>query len=219
MKNIVIDINIFMDFLFKREGHEKVAEVFKRCIRGELKGFVCAHEITTLHYFLKKLVNDRNKIRKSLSGIMKRFKIIETNEIILNKSLYSDIDDYEDAVIEVSASENNVEYILSRNIKDFKKSIVKAITPDELLAILNVRTKQKEIKIKNNINVSGIKRSRQPKQSIIKHGLFSSHNSGSFIFIIPRPFRKRFILRPSPFLFRYSYRQKTNNSVFFRNIQ
>jgi predicted nucleic acid-binding protein len=29
MKNITLDVNILMDFLFKRDGHEKVAEIFK----------------------------------------------------------------------------------------------------------------------------------------------------------------------------------------------
>ena len=83
MKNIVIDINIFMDFLFKREGHEKVVEIFKFCIKGALKGFICAHEITTLFYFLNKSIKEKDKIRKSISGIMKRFKVIEINEEIL----------------------------------------------------------------------------------------------------------------------------------------
>jgi len=136
MKKIVIDINILMDFLFKRTGHEKVLEIFINCTTGALKGFVCAHEITTLYYFLNKSIKDKNKIRLSLSGIMNQFTVIEVNETILNKSLYSDIDDYEDAVIEVSASLNNIDYIVTRNMKDFKNSRVKAITPDELIAIL-----------------------------------------------------------------------------------
>ncbi|MCL2272830.1 MAG: PIN domain-containing protein [Treponema sp.] len=136
MKNIIIDINILMDFLFKRTGHEKVLEIFISCTTGVLKGFVCAHEITTLYYFLNKSIKDKNKIRISLSGIMNQFKIIEVNKIILEKSLYSEIDDFEDAVIEVSASMNNIDYIITRNIKDFKKSKVKTITPDELIAIL-----------------------------------------------------------------------------------
>lgn len=133
MKKIVIDINILLDFLFKRNGHEKVVEIFKLCINGTLKGFVCAHEITTVYYFLNKTIKDKNKIRKSISGIIRRFGIITINEEILKQSLYSEIDDYEDAVIEISAHINEAEYILTRNIKDFKKSIVKAITPEELL--------------------------------------------------------------------------------------
>jgi predicted nucleic acid-binding protein len=44
MKKVVIDINIFMDFLFKRDGHEKVAEIFKHCIKWNIMGFLCATE-------------------------------------------------------------------------------------------------------------------------------------------------------------------------------
>ena len=136
MKKIVIDINILMDFLFKREGHEKAAEIFSICSKGKIKGFVCAHEITTLYYFLNKAVKDKIKIRKALSGIMNRFTVIEINAGILNKALASQINDFEDAVIEASSVDKKAEYILTRNIKDFKKSIINAITPEELLIML-----------------------------------------------------------------------------------
>jgi predicted nucleic acid-binding protein len=136
MKKIVIDVNIFMDFLFKREGHEKVAEIFKQCINGNMTGFSCAHEITTLSYFLNKSNKEKIKIKKTISGIMKRFKVIAIDEKILTEALHSDIDDFEDAVIEISSKENGAEYILTRNTKDFRKSIVKPITPEELLVIL-----------------------------------------------------------------------------------
>ncbi|MDR2759366.1 MAG: PIN domain-containing protein [Spirochaetaceae bacterium] len=142
MKKIVIDVNIFMDFLFKREGHEKVAEIFKQCIKKNVAGFSCAHEITTLNYFLQKSNRDKVKIRKTLSGIMKHFKVIATNEEILQKALFSEIDDFEDAVIEVSSKENGAEYILTRNTRDFKKSIITPITPEELLIILKNDTKK-----------------------------------------------------------------------------
>jgi predicted nucleic acid-binding protein len=137
MKNIVIDINIFMDFLFKRQGHENVVEIFKLCMKGSIKGFTCAHEITTLCYFLDKAEKDKSKTKKVISRLMKRFTVIEINEELLNKALYSEIDDFEDAVIEVSAIERNADYIITRNIKDFKKSVIPAKTPEEMLFILN----------------------------------------------------------------------------------
>jgi predicted nucleic acid-binding protein len=84
MKKVVIDVNIFMDFLFKREGHEKVVEIFKQCIKGNVRGFSCAHEITALNYFLTKSNKDRVKIKKTISGIMRRFKVIAINEEILD---------------------------------------------------------------------------------------------------------------------------------------
>jgi len=136
MKKIVIDINILMDFLFKRDGHEKVAHIFYFCLNGKLKGFVCAHEITTLCYFLNKNVKDKIKIKKTLSYIIKKFNIIEINIEILEKALASQINDYEDAVIEVSSNMKKADYILTRNIKDFRKSVIKALTPEELLLII-----------------------------------------------------------------------------------
>jgi predicted nucleic acid-binding protein len=137
MKNTVIDINIFMDFLFKRQGHENIVEMFKFCMKGNIKGFICAHEITTLCYFLDKAEKDKSKIKKVISGLMKRFIVIEINEELLNKALNSEIDDFEDAVIEVSAIDRNADYIITRNTKDFKKSVIPAKTPEELLLIIN----------------------------------------------------------------------------------
>jgi hypothetical protein len=69
---------------------------------------------------------------------MKHFKVIAINEEILNKALFSEIDDFEDAVIEISSKENEAEYILTRNTRDFKKSIIKPIMPEELLVILKI---------------------------------------------------------------------------------
>ncbi|GHV19687.1 hypothetical protein FACS189494_01960 [Spirochaetia bacterium] len=45
MKNIVFDINILLDFLFKRDGHEKVAELFKLAADKKIKSFVCTSTI------------------------------------------------------------------------------------------------------------------------------------------------------------------------------
>jgi predicted nucleic acid-binding protein len=137
MKNIVIDINIFMDFLFKRQGHEKIVEIFKLCMKGSLKGFICAHEITTLCYFLDKAEKDKLKTKKVISRLMKRFTVIEINEELLNKALNSEIDDFEDAVIEVSAIDRNVDYVVTRNTKDFKRSVIPAKTPEELILLIN----------------------------------------------------------------------------------
>jgi predicted nucleic acid-binding protein len=136
MKNITLDVNILMDFLFKRDGHEKVAEIFNYCSQKRIDGYMCAHEITTLSYFLNKTVKDKIKVKKTLEGIIKRFKVIEINGELLFKALNSEIDDFEDAVVEVSSREKKVDYIITRNIKDFKKSSVKTITPEELLLII-----------------------------------------------------------------------------------
>ncbi|MDR0684163.1 MAG: PIN domain-containing protein [Spirochaetaceae bacterium] len=135
MKTILIDLNIILDYLNKREGHEKALEIIIQCCLKKVKGFICAHEITTLSYFLESESKDKNKNIKTISGILKMFEIIEINKTLLEKALLLNINDYEDAVIVASASEEGINYIITKNIKDFKNSQIKVLLPEEFLAI------------------------------------------------------------------------------------
>ena len=52
MKKVLIDLNIILDFLNKRNFHEEAANIINMCVEKKLFGFIAAHEITTLSYFL-----------------------------------------------------------------------------------------------------------------------------------------------------------------------
>lgn len=133
MKKILLDLNILMDFLLKREDHAYAAKIIDLCVLKKVNGLICAHEITTLSYFLLKEYRDRKKIRSAINELFQIFSIIPINLEILQDALDSHIEDYEDAVIEASALSENVDYIISRDLSDFKKSKVTAITPAEYL--------------------------------------------------------------------------------------
>jgi predicted nucleic acid-binding protein len=135
MKNIIVDINVLLDFVFQRSGHESAALILKLCYEKKVLGMVCAHEITTLAYFLTKQ-KDKSSVKRTLSNFLDIFEVIEANTEILRKALVSPIADYEDAVIEMSAKTRKVDYIVTRNLNDFKHSAVKALTPEKMLAIL-----------------------------------------------------------------------------------
>ena len=47
-------------------------------------------------------------------------------------AITSDVADYEDAVMVETAIANKVDFILTRNIKDYKKAKIKVISPTEL---------------------------------------------------------------------------------------
>jgi predicted nucleic acid-binding protein len=135
MKIILVDLNVILDYLNKREGHEKALEIIIQICLKNVKGYVCAHEITTLSYFLEKENKDRNKNIKIIAGILKMFEIVEINKAILERALLSNINDYEDAVVVESAKEKGVDYIITKNIRDFKDSQIKVVMPEEYLAI------------------------------------------------------------------------------------
>jgi predicted nucleic acid-binding protein len=131
MKKILIDLNVLLDFLDKRNDHLGAAKIIDLCIDNKIKGYLCAHEITTLAYFLTK---NRHINAKSIIGrILDIFSIISVTEAILRDALNSRIKDYEDAVIESSCVKNEIKYIVSRDLKDFKNSRIKAISPQEYI--------------------------------------------------------------------------------------
>ena len=59
---------------------------------------------------------------------------VDRNVII--ESLISQLVDFEDAIQSVSSRLNNIDYIITRNQKDFINSDIKALTPKEFLELL-----------------------------------------------------------------------------------
>ena len=135
MTKILIDLNIILDFLNKRNYHKEAADLINRCAEHELSGFMCAHEVTTLSYFLVKEDKDRVKARTTITALMNLLTVITVDEAVLRDSLLSPITDYEDAVIEVSSMNAGIDCIISRNIADFKHSRIPAYTPEQFFLV------------------------------------------------------------------------------------
>ena len=131
MKRLLVDLNVILDYLNHREDFENAERIFDFCIENKDCGFICAHEITTLSYFLNKKDKNSKKTKDTISTILDVFNLVPTNEFILRLAIVSAVDDYEDAVIEASAVQANIDYIVTRNIDDFVYSRIKAITPVE----------------------------------------------------------------------------------------
>jgi predicted nucleic acid-binding protein len=135
MKKILIDLNIILDFLNKRNFHQEAAQLINMCVEKKLSGYICAHEITTLSYFLIKEKKDKAKVINTITSLLDIFYIIPIDESILRDSLISSISDYEDAVIEVSSIKTNIDCIISRNISDFKSSRIPTYTPEQFFLL------------------------------------------------------------------------------------
>lgn len=56
--------------------------------------------------------------------------------MVLEDALDNNFKDFEDAVLYESAVHSNVEYIVTRNVKDFKSSKIPVFEPVELIQII-----------------------------------------------------------------------------------
>ena len=78
----------------------------------------------------------RVKRNKIISNLLDNLSVLTAHEEILRKSLISELEDYEDAVIDELAINEGIDYIVTRNLKDFKKSRNKIYTAREILDVV-----------------------------------------------------------------------------------
>jgi len=71
-----------------------------------------------------------------INKLLDIFSVIPITEKILRNALSSSIEDYEDAVIEVSAISEGIDYIVSRDIKDFGKGKIECLSALEAVALI-----------------------------------------------------------------------------------
>lgn len=135
MKKVLVDLNVIIDFLAKRSNHQEAAIIFSYCENKKIRGFVSAHEITTLAFFLTDRIKNKSGAKNIITEILDIFSTIPITETLLRNALNSNITDYEDAVLEQAALKEDLDYIITNNLSDFKHSKVKAINPVEYIAL------------------------------------------------------------------------------------
>ena len=132
---ILIDTNIIIDYLAARQPFaEESTEIMRLCMEKKILGFIAAHTLLNAFFILRKSIPDSAQRRRQLFRICKFVSIVSINEDMLTKSLenYS-FKDFEDCVQAECALRAGADYIVTRNVKDFEKSPIKAITPDEFI--------------------------------------------------------------------------------------
>ncbi|QLE01095.1 PIN domain-containing protein [Galbibacter sp. BG1] len=131
MDKVLIDTDVIMDFFFDRKPFSKYAsEVINLCAEKELKGFTTPVIISNVYSLLRKTATHTVVVEK----IKQLLTIIDTvkmdKHVVLN-ALNSSFKDFEDALQNYAAIENSeIKIILTRNLKDFKKSELAVLTPE-----------------------------------------------------------------------------------------
>ncbi|WP_456867846.1 type II toxin-antitoxin system VapC family toxin [Galbibacter sp. BG1] len=134
MDNILIDTDVLMDFFFDREPFAQFStEILNRCEEKRLNGFTTPVIICNVYYLLRKTAKHQLIIEK-IKQLLSIIEIIEMDRDVVLDALNSEFKDFEDALQNFSAVQiGKINIILTRNIKDFKKSDLAILTPETYL--------------------------------------------------------------------------------------
>lgn len=131
---IYLDTCIIIDYLSKRDPFFCDAEnIFKLIANNKIYAYVSASSITDIHYILKHFFKDERITRKHLINLTSLIEITDILAYNIKTIFDSPINDFEDALIEELSYQLKLDYIVTRNTKDYKNSRIKVITPKQVL--------------------------------------------------------------------------------------
>ena len=137
--NVLLDTCIILDALQSRQPFNRAAEeIFRAVARQQIIGFLTAKSIADIYYVIHRHTHSNEASIQALKSLTTLFSIIDTTGQDCINALFSDIPDFEDAMMISSAVRSKMDGIVTRNTKDYQLSPISVFQPDDLLKKLGL---------------------------------------------------------------------------------
>lgn len=136
-RNVLIDLNVVLDTLQKREPHyTESARVLAYAESGVIRGWMAAHSWTTLFYLYSK-DQSADQARVHLTDLLQFLSVAAVDQPVIEQALNLPYRDFEDAVQMIAAVRMGADYLLTRNVRDYKGGPLPVLQPAELLTLID----------------------------------------------------------------------------------
>ena len=138
MEKIFIDTDVILDVLLDRKPFSKHASIILSLAEQQKLVLVTSGlTFANSYYILRKLASHKKVIEK-LTLLSKLIDIIDLNKKSIILALESSFKDFEDSIQNYTAiQDNDIKMLITRNIKDYKKSELSIMTSETFLKILD----------------------------------------------------------------------------------
>lgn len=133
---VYVDSDIILDVLIARNPHAlNSAKVMSLCEMKKIQGYTSSISLLNVAYVLGK--SKLELVKEPIEMIKTLIKVLPTTGKDVDYALSSKFKDFEDAVQSSVAINKGLEYIITRNTKDYKESEIEALTPEQFLKIVD----------------------------------------------------------------------------------
>ncbi len=134
MTRILIDTDVILDFLFDRKPYSVFsAALLSLCESKKLMGFITPVICSNVYYILRQSASHEKVIEK-LKQLLLIINVLGIDEEMVLLALNSGFGDFEDALQNYAAiSSGQIDLILTRNVKDYRKSELGVMTPENFI--------------------------------------------------------------------------------------
>jgi predicted nucleic acid-binding protein len=133
MNKVFVDSDIILDMLAHRDPfYDHAANLFESAVKGRTTIYISALCFHNLNYMLSKQYT-QVVARQILIKFKTVVEVLHVDSKIIDRALHSDFSDFEDAVQYHVALENKIPVLITRNLKDYKKSTIPVMTAETYL--------------------------------------------------------------------------------------
>jgi predicted nucleic acid-binding protein len=134
-KKVFVDTDIIYDLLAAREPfYNAAACLFTLADEGKIDVYISALSLANIHYLIS-----RKTTEEESKEIIRKFKILvhvaPLTEKVIDLALNSDFSDFEDAIQYFSALQCDIDILITRNLKDYKKAQITVLTAQDYINV------------------------------------------------------------------------------------
>jgi len=136
---VLIDTNVALNILLNQPNfYAGSKKVFDLAETGVFTAFISASAITDIYYIASKSLGKKAARENIKQHLLQVFKPAAVTDSHIYQALDLDWDDFEDSVQFVVGEGLSVDYIVTRNTKDYSSGSISAVTPEEFLRTITI---------------------------------------------------------------------------------
>ena len=133
---VLFDLNVILDVLQWREPfYEASARALACAETGTVEGWVATHSLPTLFNLLARY-GSAERARVAISEVLHFLSVVAVDQAVIEQALHLPYRDFEDAVQMMAAVRTGADYLVTRNVRDFRTGPLPVLLPAELLTLI-----------------------------------------------------------------------------------
>ena len=135
---ILLDTNVALDYLSAREPFFEASRNVILIPPKLCRKFMSVKQMADIAYLIKRAGKSNNDVSSELIRFSWIVEVIDLTREDFIKAVHSKMKDFEDALLAYSAERCDIDYIITRNAKDFALSPTIALSPLDFLSNISI---------------------------------------------------------------------------------
>jgi predicted nucleic acid-binding protein len=131
---ILIDTDVLLDVALDRKAFvDESGAVVEWCQQTPGSALIAWHTVSNIYYMLRVARSDA-KGREFVNDLLRFTDICSGGTEAVRRALTMQMDDFEDALQVAAAISGGADFVITRNVSDYRNSVIQPLAPSAFLA-------------------------------------------------------------------------------------